>query len=147
MARLLKHLIQYSLPASLLALLAVTMRVEISQGGEQMASYGFPLAWYSPSIALSMAYTIALAPLFLDLLMYLLICQLVFAFALPHRLRTSKLGFVISVLLWACALVLCLFSFMIIFSDPLFVLWNLDSYFGTEATRNYFFHIGPGISK
>jgi hypothetical protein len=140
-------LIKYSFPAGLIAFLAVTLQVKSSIDGEYILSYGFPLSWYSPSNSLSMAYTIAVWPLVLDLLLYLVASQILLTGTPIKRIHTTNHGYIVSFLLWVCALALVLFTSLVIFSDPQFVAWSLDDYFNSAAISDYNIQIGPGLAK
>lgn len=145
MTRLL--LIKFTLPACLIAFLTITMRIKSSLGDEQMLSFGFPLSWYSPSNAASMAYTIAAVPLIIDLLCYVAFSY-VLALTLPTgRILTSKYDFILTIALWVCVPCGALFTYLIIFSDPLFVIWTLNDYFSNGAAHDYNIQIGPGLAE
>jgi hypothetical protein len=132
-------------PLSLLAFFWLTMRAVVSAGGETLSSYGFPVAWYAPSPASSLAYDIAVGPMMLDVACYVLFggCVLRLARWRPERNRTA--GAVVSILLWVGALASLVFTAIVIAHDPHFVAWTLDGYFSGHAARSHYLQFGPGV--
>lgn len=120
----------------------LTMRTEASLGSETGASYGFPLPWYAPSAASSMAYTVAVTPLVLDLLVYVAVAQ---AVLMAWRLRTAsppRRG--LRVALWAAALASVAYAATGLMTDPRVVAWDPSPYFHAAADRSHRLQWGTG---
>lgn len=109
-----------------------------------MSSYGFPLPWYAASGVGSMAYTIAIGPLLLDLLAYLLLCQIAMTAVLRGVPDGSRIKPILSIALWLLALSSLAFTLLALSIGADFAIWQLDSYFGSNANRSYYFQLGPG---
>lgn len=132
-------------PLGLLAFFWLTMRSVVSAGGETVNHYGFPVAWYTPSSASSLAYDIAVGPMMLDVACYVVFGGFVLWLAhwRPDPNRTAHT--VVSILLWVGALASLVFTAMVIAHDPHFVAWTLDGYFSGHAARGYYLQFGPGV--
>lgn len=143
------RLVRYALPLGLLAFCWLSMRTVVAFTDESMKIYGFPFGWYAPNASSSMAFTAAIGPLAVDILVYVLIFQCAVALfpsgkEMPPKRQLSKIQLAVSGVLWIAAIASLGLFFMSIGSDLQFVGWSLDSYFGDTATRSHHFQFGPG---
>lgn len=120
----------------------LTMRTVTSANEEpSIISYGFPLPWYTPSLATSLAYTIAVGPLLFDFITYLFICWglsrlMDIRWTVPIVVGRVFLGlwwFVIGVSVVRLALIILL--------GDQFTAWTVDSYFNEDATHKRHIHL------
>ncbi|PWK39424.1 hypothetical protein C7534_113122 [Pseudomonas sp. OV226] len=90
-----------SLLSAVMLFACVTMRTVTSWDGEPSTmSYGFPLPWYTPSLATSLAYTIAVVPLLLDFFIYFVICWGLASLVEVKRAMAPNFGRVCAGLRW-----------------------------------------------
>lgn len=138
-----KTLFKYALPLGISLFCWLSMRTIASFSDESFASYGFPFPWYAANNVSSLAYIVAVGPLLVDLVVYVALCYSMIALLPPHTLTGVK-GSLIALLLWlvGCASLLAIAIALAI--DPSFVLWELDSYFGSNAKRHYSLQFGLG---
>ena len=115
------------------------MRTVISLPDEAMVSYGFPIAWYTPSLATSLAYEVALGPLLVDLIVYFAACG-----AILFLVSVSWMGRTACALLWLAGVGSAGALALVLLLDPHFVAWTLDGYFGAGATRSRSMYFGLG---
>jgi len=129
---------RFGLPAGLALFCWLTMRTVTSDGGESIASYGFPLPWCAASPASSGAFDIAVGPLLLDLA-----CQglagAVLAAAWPALDRRPAAAIVA----WLAAILSAGVLVFAVALDAQLVPWRLDAYFGGNALRTHALHLGP----
>ncbi|MEO5687872.1 MAG: hypothetical protein ABIR54_10940 [Burkholderiaceae bacterium] len=131
-----------SLPLALTLQCWLTMCTLISAGTESMRLYGFPLGWYAPSQAASMAYDVALGPFVVDFAVYLAIALAVAA--LSGIGRASAPGRkLVGAILWTAAVASIAWNIAPLLMDPHVVAWTLDGYFDANAVRTHTFQIGP----
>jgi uncharacterized membrane protein len=138
------RLTRYALPLGLLAFCWLSMQTVVAFTNESMKIYGFPFGWYAPNAGSSMAFTAALGPLVIDILVYVLACHILVARFPSGKATKPKILLAVSVALWVAALASLALLSIYIGSDLQFVSWSLDSYFSDTATRNYSFQFGPG---
>jgi hypothetical protein len=135
---------RYSLPLALLAFCWLSMQTTAAYSDEATRVYGFPLSWNAPNSSSSMAFSIAIGPLLVDLALYVFLTHLILIAACRRFAPDGKAGTVISAVLWLAALASLVLVFAAISSDPVFTGWSLDSYFGSNAMRSHVFWFGPG---
>ena len=144
MTRLL--LIKFTYRLAFNRILTITMRIKAHWGTSRCSALDFRLAGIHPAMRRPW-FTIAAVPLIIDLLCYVAFSH-VLALTLPTgRTLTSKYGFILTIALWVCAPCAALFTYLIIFSDPLFVIWTLNDYFSNGAAHDYNIQIGPGLAE
>lgn len=106
-----------------------------------MMSYGFPLPWYTPSMATSLAYTIAVGPLLLDFFIYFVICWGLSTLVEVKRVMPTNFGRVWEGLRWIGGIASVGVLSVIMFTGDQFTAWTLNNYFGERATRSQHVHL------
>jgi hypothetical protein len=139
-----KTLCKFAIPVGVSLLCWLTMRTVVSSGGESLAMYGFPLPWYAPSAASSMAYDMAAGPFVIDLLVYVTAAQAIISFGTAGSTVPLKVGRLAAILLWLLAVGSIACTALATGFDPHVAGWTLDGYFGTGATRTHALHFGLG---
>jgi hypothetical protein len=135
------------LPITLLLFLYVTMRTVsgyplLSGAGtetvlaESMTAFGFPLSWHAASGATSNAYKVAIVPLMVDLLVYVLavivLQWLVAVLLIRVRHTVSRVWTAVCVLLWFAASVSLGATLMILAPNLRVEVMAIDAYFSSE---------------
>ncbi|MDR6919105.1 hypothetical protein J2X66_006011 [Pseudomonas sp. 3296] len=131
-----------SLLSAVMLFACVTMRTVTSWDGEPSTmSYGFPLPWYTPSLATSLAYTIAVVPLLLDFFIYFVICWGLASLVEVKRAMAPNFGRVCAGLRWIGGIASVGVLTLIMLMGDQFTAWTLDNYFGEGATRSRHVHL------
>jgi hypothetical protein len=141
----LRNLSGVALPVGITLFCWLSMRTVVTNGSESQSLYGFPLAWYAPSPAASMAYEIALWPWAIDLLLYVAAAFLACRPLMARGPRTMPGKAVVMLLCVVAAASLAWMALALAF-DVHAVAWTLDGYYSDAATRTHGLQIGPGRS-
>jgi hypothetical protein len=139
-----EKLLKYAQPLGLIIFCWLTMRTVSSFSDESMTSYGFPFSWYAADSISSMAYVIAIGPLVIDLVFYVLLTYLAISLLLPQSVLPSNTSRLPPAVLWLMACASLAYIFAAISIDPHFVVWKVDGYYGENAQRSYGIQFGPG---
>lgn len=124
-----------SLPAGLTAFCWLSMRTTAHFSDESLSQWGFPLGWLSPDPISSGGHVVAVAPLILDIVLFVAAA----AWACARWGRRASSGRLVAATLWLAAVVSLLVNVAPVFTQVRFVGWQLDGGYsdGARKTREW----------